>query len=180
MKDTALVIISTLLIGMTAGWLSLYLVGRWWRNLRLRKGMGEAVAANEEAAALLEAKGFKVIDRQRRSDIITYVDGKPHMGFVQADFLASKRDKIYVAEVRTGSHVGDVNDPAVRRQLLEYNYVYKPDGILVVDMVERRIHLVDFGLPEEKKERFALVVVGLIILSVLAGLIWMYISVKLF
>jgi len=46
--------------------------------------------------------------------------------------------------------------------------------------VERRIHLVDFGLPEEKKERFALVVVGLIILSVLAGLIWMYISVKLF
>ncbi len=180
MNDLILIAILTLLIGMAIGWLSLYFLGRWWRGFWLRRRMGEARVAEEEAGRLLEAKGFKIIDRQRRTEVITYVDGKPHIGFVQADFIVAKKDKTYVAEVKTGSYASDVSEPATRRQLLEYDFVYKPDGILLVDMVEKRIHLIEFGLPEQKTERFALIVIGLIIISVLAGLLWLYIQIKLF
>jgi len=180
MNDLILFSILTLLIGVFVGWLSLYFAGRWWRALRLRRRMGDARIAEEEAGKLLEAKGFRIIDRQRRAEVITYVDGKPNLGYVQADFIVAKRDKIFVAEVKTGSHVPDVTEPSIRRQLMEYDFVYKPDGILLVDMVERRIHLVEFGLPERRTEKFALIVIALIIISVLAGLLWLYISIKLF
>jgi len=179
MNDYILISILTLLIGMAIGWLSLYFLGKMWTRFWLRRRMGEARIAEEEAEKLLEAKGFKIIDSQRQAKVITYVDGKPHMGFVQADFIVEKGGKTYVAEVKTGSYAPDPTEPATRRQLFEYDFVYKPDGILLVDMVEKRIHLIEFGLPEMATEKFALVVVGLIIISVLAGLIWLYIQVKL-
>jgi hypothetical protein len=181
MNDLILIAILTLLIGIAAGWVSLYLVGRWWRGLWLRRQMGDARIAEEEAGQLLEAKGFKVIGRQKRAEVITYVDGKPHIGYVQADFIATRRDKVYVAEVKTGSYAPDITEPSTRRQLLEYDFVYKPDGILLVDMTERRIHLIEFGLPERQRtEKFALVVAGLMIISILAGLLFLFIQVKLF
>jgi hypothetical protein len=180
MNDLILISILTMLIGITIGWLSLYFISRMWSRFWLMRRMGEARVAEEEAGRLLESKGFKIIAKQKRQEIITYVDGKPHIGYVQADFIATKRGRTYVVEVKTGSYAPDPGDPATRRQLFEYDFVYQPDGILLVDMVERRIHLIEFGLPERTTERFALVVVGLIIISVLAGLIWLYIQMKLF
>jgi len=179
-SDLILIAILTLLIGMGIGWLSLYFLSKLWTRFWLRRRFGEARLAEEEAGRLLESKGFKIIDKQRRAEIITYVDGKPHLGYVQADLVAEKKGKTYVAEVKTGNWAPDISEPSTRRQLLEYDFVYKPDGVLLVDMVERRIHLVEFGLPEQKNEKFALVVVGLIIMSVLGGLIWLYIQIKLF
>jgi len=180
MNDIILISILTLLIGMAIGWVSLYFLSKIWTRFWLRRRFGEARLAEEEAGRLLESKGFKLIDKQKRAEIITYVDGKPHLGYVQADFVVEKRGRTYVAEVKTGNWAPDISEPSTRRQLLEYDFVYKPDGILLVDMVERRIHLVDFGLPERRSEKFVLFVVGLIIISVLAGLMWMYIQVKLF
>jgi len=180
MNDLILISILTLLIGVAIGWLSLYFIGRLWSRFWLMRRMGEARVAEEEAGKLLESKGFKIIAKQKRQEIITYVDGKPHIGYVQADFIATKHGRTYVVEVKTGSYAPDPTEPATRRQLFEYDFVYKPDGILLVDMVERRIHLIEFGLPERTTERFVLIVVGLIIVSILAGLLWMYIQVKLF
>ncbi len=165
---------------MAIGWVSLYFLGGFWSRFWLWRRMGDEQIAQEEAEAFLESKGFKIVDRRRRGEIITYVDGKPHISFVQADFIVSKRDRIYVAEVKTGTYAPDPSEPAARRQLLEYDFVYKPDGVLVVDMIEKRIHLIQFGLPERKTERLILLVVGLMIISILAGLIYLYIQVKLF
>ncbi len=138
--------------------------------------MGEARVAEEDAERLLASKGFKIIDRQRRADILTYVDGKPNLGFVQADFIVQKNNRTYVAEVKTG----DIGEPYIRRQLLEYDFVYKPDGVLLVDMNEGKIHMVEFGLPEEKKEKIAILLLLLIILIVIIGLIILFIQIKLF
>jgi hypothetical protein len=180
MNDQILISILTMLIGIAIGWVSLYFIGALWARLRFSRGVGEGQFSEEEAEKILESRGFKIIDKQRRQEIITYVDGKPHVGFVQADFIVSKHGKTYVAEVRGGSYAPDPTDSAVRRQLLEYDFVYNPDGILLVDMVDRRIHMIEFGLPEQRTERFALVVVGLIIISVLTGLLFLYIQLKLF
>jgi hypothetical protein len=152
------------------------LLTRWM----LRRRMGEAREAEEEAEILLRSKGFKIIDRQRRATILTYIDGKPNISYVQADFIVEKKGKTFVAEVKTGEFAPDIMETNTRRQLLEYDFVYKPDGILLVDMVERRIKEVEFGLPEERKEKFAVLIVGTIFILIILGLIWLFIQVRLF
>jgi len=142
--------------------------------------MGVARIAEEEAEKLLEKYGFKIVDRQRKASIITYVNGKPNIGFVQADFIVRKRGKTFVAEAKSGEFAPGISEPSTRRQLLEYEFVYKPDGLLLIDMNEKLIKQIEFGLPEERKERFILFVIGLIIVSILAGLIFIYIQAKLF
>jgi len=167
-------------VGLALGWLTFYYVSKWWSRWWLRRRMGEARFAEEEAEELLKSKGFKIVDRQRRATVLTYVDGKPNIGYVQADFIAQKKGKTFVAEVKTGAMAPDIMEPTTRRQLLEYDFVYKPDGILLVDMAERRIKEIEFGLPEERRERFVILVIGLIFISVILGLIWLFIQVKLF
>ena len=148
-------------------------------SLKMSKRVEAAQFSEEEAEALLKKKGFRIIDRQKRADIITYVDGKPNLGYVKADFIVEKNGKKYVAEVKAGELVSDPNEPSTRRQLLEYKFAYKPYGILLVNMLDRSLHQIDFDLPSRDSEKtFRLILAALIVIIVL-GIIWVFASIKI-
>ena len=156
-----------------------FFVSRALLSLKMSRRVTAAQFSEEEAEALLRQKGFKIIDRQRRADIITYVDGKPNLGYVKADFIVEKNGKRYVAEVKAGELVSDPKEPSTRRQLLEYKFAYEPYGILLVNMLDSSLHQIDFDIPSPDTEKtFRLILAALIVIIVL-GIFWVFASIKI-
>ncbi len=114
-----------------------------------KRRVRRAQRGEAEAEALLEAHGYRIIDRQHRGRWTVEVDGDDHEVEVIADLIVERDGWRYVAEVKTGELAPDPLRPATRRQLLEYHLAFEPDGLLLVDMAEGSIHEVGFpGLEE--------------------------------
>ncbi len=107
------------------------------RNLHAQQG--EALAER-----LLQRQGFSIVDRQVARSWSVDVDGEILEANVRADLLVEKGGRTFVAEVKTGSLAPDPLYPPTRRQLLEYLFVFDPDGLLLVDVDNRAVHEVVF------------------------------------
>jgi hypothetical protein len=160
-----------------------FIVFSMFNRLFISRKMSDRVLlsqiSQEEAEELLKKKGFRILAKQKRADIITYIDGKPNLGYVQADFLVEKNKKTYVAEVKAGEMVADPTEPSTRRQLMEYKFAYKPDGLLLVDMTDRSIHLVDFENPSYGDERFFKLILLSLVVIIVACVLWIFLSIKI-
>ncbi len=165
--------------GAVLGFIVFSIFNRLFISFKMSRRVGLAQISQEEAEGLLKKKGFRIIDRQKRADIITYIDGKPNLGFVQADFIVEKNKKKYVAEVKAGELVAEATEPSTRRQLLEYKFAYRPDGVLLVDMIDRSIHLVDFEHPSYTEERFFRLILFTLLAIISACVIWIFVSIKI-
>ena len=99
--------------------------------------------AEIEAIKLLKKNGFKILDRQYRMNGFIFENGKKVDFFVQPDFLVSRNNKNYVAEVKTGVS-GFISDRNTRRQLLEYTILHNSNQILLVDITRQKIKLIEF------------------------------------
>ncbi len=174
-----IIILCSAIGGAVIGSLLFYFAGRALLSWKMSRRVEFSRFSEEEAEALLKKKGFRIIGKQKRADLITYIDGKPNLGFVKADFLVEKNGKKYVAEVKAGELVSDPNEPSTRRQLLEYKFAYKPYGILLVDMIAKAIHKIDFELPSYGEDRiFKLILAALVVIIVL-GILWVFSSIKI-
>lgn len=120
-------------------------VGWWWSSQRWsrasRRRVARAAWGEDLAEELLEQAGFRVLDRQVRAIGWVEIDGRDHEFEVRADLLVEAHDAHgwppgarLVAEVKTGRRAPDPAHPATRRQLLEYQRVFQPDGLLLVDV----------------------------------------------
>jgi hypothetical protein len=123
-----------LLVGIFIGIFLLYRVWKFLQTQRLKRQLYIAKRAEKEAEGILRDLGYEIIQSQKRTEIITVVDGEPYKNWVQADYIVVKDNKVYVVEVKTGEKATQITNSATRRQLLEYYYVYKPHGILLLDM----------------------------------------------
>jgi hypothetical protein len=110
------------------------------RNSRAQRG-------EAEAEALLQARGFRVIDRQVREWSHVWLDGEAIDFEVRADLLVERDSQQFVAEVKTGTLAPDPGYPPTRRQLREYARVFEDCGILLVDMEAGTVTEVSFEEP---------------------------------
>jgi hypothetical protein len=174
-----ILILSSALGGAVIGCVLFFFAGRAFLSRKMSRRVELAQFSQEEAEALLKKRGFRIIDKQKRADVITYIDGKPNLGYVQADLIVEKDGKRYVAEVKAGELVSDPTEPSTRRQLLEYKFAYKPYGILLVNMLDKTIHKIDFEAPTYAEDKiFRLILTALIVIIVL-GIIWVFVSIKI-
>jgi hypothetical protein len=164
--------------GAIAGSIVFFLISKAFFSMKMSRRVLDAQISQEEAEELLKKKGFRIIDRQMRADIITNVDGRPNLSYVQADFIVEKDKKKYVAEVKGGAMVADATEPSTRRQLLEYKFAYKPDGILLVDMIDRSIHLIDFEYPTYAEDKIFRLILGVLVAIIAVCVLWIFISIK--
>jgi len=74
----------------------------------------------------------------------TEIDGELREVSSRADLLLERHHRLYVADVKSGELAPRPDQPATRRQLLEYLLAFGADGALVVDMRRRRVHAVGF------------------------------------
>lgn len=128
-----------------------FLSGRGSRRSRARV---EHAAEGERAAEiLLESLGYEILERQASRRWTMRIDGEDREILARADFIVQRSGLTWVAEVKTGALATDPTYPPTRRQLLEYLFVFDPDGLLLVDPDAKRVFDVSFpGLEEEEPE----------------------------
>ena len=167
-----------LLLGMVLGMIIFYLIVRKYEKGPTGHEAGLSGYSEADAEKILQNKGYKVTARQNKATVITYVDGKSHLGFVIADLMVEKNDKRYAVKVKSGDS-SDPTDPGIRRELLEYEYAHRPDKILVLNMPAGEIHEISFELPRAERESFFKIMLIVFIIFVIIAIIGMLFLLKL-
>lgn len=140
--------------GMVAGGLCYRLCSGCYRNWRMNRRFQRGEAAERKAVKFLRRRGYRIVAAQLAETITVYVDGEPQKSTVRADFLVRKGWKTYIVEVKSGQQ-GTVRLPNVRRQLLEYKLVYRPDGVLLLDMEHHTLQEIRFAYGHIRRRRYA-------------------------
>jgi hypothetical protein len=139
----------------------------------------EAAALGEERAlCLLESAGYAIVGRQVAGGYALMVDGEPRPISLRADYVVARSGRTFVAEVKTGKRAPGLEEPATRRQLLEYRLGFAVDGLLLVDAETGAIRAVDFPSPPAPTPRpsrwplFVAVTFALAIGAIATALLW--------
>jgi hypothetical protein len=144
-----------------AGALVALVLARWLRAwLGSRRAVRRARrwrAGEDEAAEMLTAAGYRIVERQATTWWYPVVDGEPCETEVRADYVVEADGELLVAEVKTGAEAPSVGHAATRRQLLEYLVAFGADGVLLVCPERGAIHRVEFmsQLPRDMSLRVA-------------------------
>jgi hypothetical protein len=137
-------LVAALALGLVA--VALHAIWRRWRaSWRARRRARIALAGERDAIDLLRREGYEVEAVQARRIFTVRVDGVAVEVELRADLLLRQGRRRFVADVKTGEVAPRLTTAATRRQLLEYRVAYDVDGVLLVDMASRRVHVVEFG-----------------------------------
>lgn len=135
-----------LIVGIIIGAFLIYNIIKYSRTFTARRRVIKAGRAEIAARKILESEGYTILAVQERVPVVTKINGKPHKSHIQADLIAQKGKEIFVVDVKTGEAAQKPASPDIRRQLLEYYLVYRPDGVLVLDMESQQIYRMEFEI----------------------------------
>jgi len=139
------ILIFILFIGGGIFFLILYLkTSNWLRVQGLRKRFSKSRRAEKEAEKILKKNGYVIIDAQKSKPLLVTIGDRVHHYLVRIDYLARKKGKIYVVEVKSGEKIPYITNRETRRQMLEYYLAYQPSGILLINMKNKSISEVKF------------------------------------
>ncbi len=110
---------------------------------RMKRHQHWGQEAERRARKLLERGGYRIVTAQAGRSYQFRLDGRPCQATVRADFLVHKGGETFVAEVKAGEESAKLNR-ATRRQLLEYTWAFRVQGVLLLDMHAQRIVRVHF------------------------------------
>lgn len=158
--DVLSYIISGVLIGI---FLTINLF-KYLKRWKLKKRIEKAKNSEYKAIELMKNRGFEIIDLQKECAYTLFIDNKPHKVTVKADMIVKKGNKIYVAEVKSGEKVTSPKYTDTRRQLLEYFMVYRPSGLILVDMEKQKLRTVEYSILNHDKSAYLHRLVSAIVL----------------
>lgn len=129
-------------IGLT--WrIAVYRATRGRRRALDAAAHGRAMEA--QAPALLERRGFAILEQHPQRRYPFTVDGTEHEAFLRADLLVERDGRRFVVEIKTG-RAAKPTLRDTRRQLLEYALHYEVDAVLLLDADQDALTEVAFAL----------------------------------
>jgi hypothetical protein len=112
---------------------------RWKRRWQLRERTRRATDGELRAQQMLMAQGYQVEGCQVSTKYEIGVGPETVVIGVRADYLVSKDERWFIAEVKTGKVAPHIQCSATRRQMLEYWLAFDVDGMLLVDAEQEQI-----------------------------------------
>lgn len=136
-----------------AVFVAVLLVGAWletkyrkWKGARNASKLAKrGLKAEKEAEKVLKKLGYTLVQRQPPASYWAVVDGEPQNVSLSGDLLVELKGKTYVAEVKTGA-ASKLEHAETRRQLLEYQLAFGVDGLLLVDMENKKVRTIRFPM----------------------------------
>ncbi len=130
---------------VAGGWLALR-VRKWFADFKMKRRFAKGAEAEKDAVALLERHGYSILDGQASDENVFLVDGEETSSAVRADYIVEKDGQRFVVEVKSGDSAPSPTHSETRRQLLEYEHVFRPDGLILADMTAGVLKRIEFGL----------------------------------
>jgi hypothetical protein len=131
-------------LSLLAGVYIAVVVRRRWVRFGRQRQWARARRAESTAERLLTSLGYAVVGAQVQRSYRLWVDGRPRAVAVRADYVVTRGNQTYVAEVKSGNRAPLLETAATRRQLLEYLVAFGAHGVLLVDGESQRVHEVVF------------------------------------
>lgn len=128
-------------------------INNWLRAKRLRKRFSKSRQAEKEAEKILRKNGYTIIDAQKSKPLLITIGNRIHRYLVRIDYLARKRGKVFVVEVKSGDKIPYITNRETRRQILEYYLAYQPCGILLLNMKNKNISEVKFQFESSIRQK---------------------------
>ena len=138
----------------------------WLRSFRARRRAGRARTGEVDGEALLRRLGYRILERQPKRFMTLEIDGEQREVELRTDLLVSRKERVLVAEIKTGARAPSIETKTTRRQLLEYRIAYDGEaaGVLLVDAEAGEVSEVVFPLPSRSEVKTKLVLVALSLL----------------
>lgn len=162
------------IIGLIVGGIVFYRIHKLFKASSFKRRMRKGKRAEQAAVKLLNQEGYKIVKTQETVTITTYIDGQPYKNHIRADFIVRKGLKKYVAEVKTGTTAPQASNAATRRQLLEYYLVYKPTGVILVDMEKKKIRTIEFTIGTGRINNKLIIILSLLLVGAVAIVTYIY------
>lgn len=135
---------------------------------------------NKEAEAILKRAGFQLRAKQVKRTVITVVNGRDHVGYVTADYLVRKEKKEFAVAVHFTADEPAPNEAGLRRRLIELERAFAPAKVLVLNLNSGELNTVAFRFPKEWGiDGLFNVLIGLFIVAVIVGIIWVLATLRL-
>lgn len=131
------------ILAMIAGVVAAVWIRRFIDHRKRMNVSRKAIRGEKKAVDLLEKNGYRILEKQLSGKVLYYINEEPKESLVRADLLVKKNGRSYIVEIKTGDQANP-KLPAVRRQMMEYDRVFSPHGILFIDMEKNRIQSVRF------------------------------------
>ena len=164
-----------LLIGILLGVILFYLL----LKLKPTKYISqEPLFASAEAEHFLENNGFKIIDKQKASPTIVYINGKSHLCSTVADYIVEKENRKFAVKVET-SQIVDPLDPVIYRKLIEFQNTYPNHGILLFDLHNKELNEIKITFPKPDQDIFFKFLISLFVILAVMGIIFLFSQLKL-
>ncbi|MFW6244538.1 MAG: hypothetical protein ACOC36_01495 [Fibrobacterota bacterium] len=113
------------------------------QNRKIRKRFIHGKVAEKKAAAYFRKHGYRILGTQVKAGSCFYADGRKHSFEVKADMIVQKDGKQFLVEVKTGEDARP-GHASTRRQIFEYNHIYKPDKLVLFDADNEKHYLITF------------------------------------
>ncbi len=174
------VVLVSLLIGFFIGLVIFLLLSRLFFCRQISSQSEIPRFSAKEAERLLGRHGYQVIGRRQKGTVMTNVDGKEHLGYVELDFIVKKKNKKYAAVVPLAEGETDPNEPIFRRKLMEIDRVFGLNGVVALDLANGQVQCVSFRFPHERNlDYYFRFLIGLFLVLGIIGIIWMLAMLKL-
>ncbi|MCK5846152.1 MAG: hypothetical protein KAG84_01850 [Bacteroidales bacterium] len=137
-------IIAIFIIALLLLLLLRYKYGEYIKARDQRQRFKRGNELEKEARFFLEKKGYKVLEEQYEHYHKYMVDGKVMESKLIVDYVVGRKGKVFLIEVKSGKQAIYIKNKNTRRQLLEYDFAIKNDGIFLLDMENEELLNIEF------------------------------------
>ncbi|MDI6731790.1 MAG: hypothetical protein QME05_04350 [Candidatus Margulisbacteria bacterium] len=174
-------VLTALVVGIFIGALLLYL---WYKKAQRFSNPSTQQSISyspQEVESLLFKAGYTIVTKQPKATIITEIDGKEHLGTLEADYLVAKEKRQYVVFIKTSQGTSDPLEPVFRRRLVELQTAFGTEALLLVDPEAGEVEEISFRFPRERRiDGLFRLLIAVFIVAVVIGIIWMLVQLRLF
>lgn len=139
--QTSIILLASILISVIAT----IQAQAYFRNKKIRRRFLKASKKENEARQFLKKRGYLIISSQEEFTYDLLTNGQKKPVKIRFDYIVKKGKQRYIAEIKTGRLAIKTEHGPTRRQLLEYCYASKSNGILLVDMENKIIKKIKFN-----------------------------------
>ena len=110
----------------------------------------DEIDVHQRALQILLEDGYQIVSMREEISCGIQVDDQTWKADLVADFTVRRDGQTYVVKMREDDEEAPEHVEALRRELLPYYLLYRPAGVLYLDLEDETIQVIHFDIQERR------------------------------